>query len=70
MMVLILQFVAPSLLAGSLGAAIGVLQTPLAGVAIKLGKRMARGEHLDASEKAFIKRYNTGRTDSELVHGW
>lgn len=65
-----LEFFAPSLLGGSLGIAVAILRHPMAGRVIKLGKRAARGEHLSKADKQYIKQYNAGRTDAQLVHGW
>jgi hypothetical protein len=65
-----LQIVAPGLLGGSLGVVISILRHPMAGKVAKIAKGAARGEHLSQADKTFIKKYNTGRTDAQIVHGW
>lgn len=54
----IIQMLAPSLLTGTIGTIIGILQTPGAGTVIALGKKAARGDHLNDQEKAIFKEYN------------
>jgi len=48
---------------GSLGTIIGVLKDPLLGLTFKFAtkniSKLARGEHLNAQEKEFIKNYNS-----------
>jgi len=48
---------------GSLGTVIGVLKDPLFGLTFKFASKnllkLARGEHLNAEEKEFIKNYNS-----------
>jgi len=48
---------------GSLGTVIGVLKDPLLGLTFKFAtnnlSKLARGEHLNAKEKEFIKNYNS-----------
>ena len=48
---------------GSLGTVIGVLKDPLFGLTFKFAtnnlSKLARGEHLNAQEKEFIKNYNS-----------
>ena len=47
---------------GSLGVIIGILENPMAGVALKIAKNalltISRGEHLSKDEKDFIRDYN------------
>ena len=64
-----LEMFAPSLLGGSLGITLGILRNPMAGKIIKFGKAGINGDHLSTAEKETIKRYNAGRTDSQMVHG-
>lgn len=56
--VALLQIVAPGALGGVLGSILGVFQTPGAGIVIAAGKKLARGDHLSAEDKVFIKQYN------------
>jgi len=48
---------------GSLGTVLGVLKDPLLGLTFKFAtnnlSKLARGEHLNAGEKEFIKKYNS-----------
>lgn len=48
---------------GSLGTVIGVLKDPLFGLTFKFAtnnlSKIARGDHLNAEEKEFIKKYNS-----------
>ena len=57
-LITVLEVAAPSLLTGAGGALIGYLQNPLAAGVIKLGRRLAKGDHLNEEEKKFIHEYN------------
>lgn len=56
---------------GSLGAIIGILENPMAGVSLKIAKdallALSRGDHLSQAEKDFIRDYN--ETKPVMVHG-
>lgn len=65
-----LQLVAPGLLGGSLGVVISILRHPLAGKVTKIAKGAAHGDHLSDADKKFIKKYNAGRRDYQLMQGW
>ena len=47
---------------GSLGAIIGILENPMAGIALKIAKTaivaLSQGKHLSKDEKDFIQGYN------------
>lgn len=53
-----LQVVAPGLLGGALGSLLGVLQMPGIGAVLKVGKKMANGDHLSEEDKEYIHKYN------------
>jgi len=57
-LITVLEVAAPSLLTGAGGVLIGYLQNPLAAGVIKLGRRLAKGDHLNEEEKKFIHEYN------------
>lgn len=57
-LITVLEVAAPSLLTGVGGVIIAHLQNPLAAGVIKLGKRLARGDHLSEEDKVFIRDYN------------
>lgn len=57
-LIAVLEVAAPSLLTGVGGVILSYMQNPLAAGVIKLGKKLARGDHLDEEEKKFIHEYN------------
>lgn len=57
-LIAVLEVAAPSLLSGVGGVVLAHLQNPLAGGILKLGKRLARGDHLSEEDKIFIHEYN------------
>jgi hypothetical protein len=58
LLIAVLEVAAPSLATGIGGAILARLQNPLAGGIVKLGKKLASGDHLDEEEKDFIREYN------------
>jgi len=56
---MLLQFAAPGLLSGgAIGTVLGIFSTPGVGTIVKLGRHVARGDHLSAEDKVFIREYN------------
>ena len=69
-LMLIATYVLPAIAgAGVVGQIGAIIESPAAGAVLKMGKRLAKGEHLSEEEKQIAAEYYEARSAQAVMHG-